>query len=559
MDSSFKSELLIKMKFKYLLSIIIIAISIIPLLDLFHPGLPITHDSQDHVARIANFYLNLEEGNIIPRWAQNLNWGYGHPILMFLYPLPSYFASLFHSIGISLVDSTKIVFGLSYLISGLTMYLWINEFLGSRAAFISCLLYLFAPYRFIDLYVRGAIGEHIAFIFLPLVAYFILKLSKKYSKWYLIGGSFSLAGLLLSHNAISLMFLPLVFLYAFYLIWQNKNKKPLIVSLCSLIILGFGLVSFFWMPAFFEGKYTLRDIVTKGEYASRFVDFKDFIYGQWNYGISGQFSVQIGIVQLFMAILAVPAIFLLKRKNNKLWILTMSLFIVFLTTLFLMTQYSKFVWDWVTTLQKFQFPWRFLSLTVFITAVFGGIVVNQTAKKFQLIACYLILAALIFCNKDYWHAKDYLIINESFFTGIYLSTTDTGESSPIWSVRFMEKQPKSHIEILSGNVKTEELSRTSTNHKYKVNAQTEVRLRENTLYFPGWEVLVDGKKTNIEFQDPGSRGLMTFFVEKGEHNIDLIFKETKLRLIADIISLLSFVIILILGILKKTSIWQHYR
>ena len=105
----------------------LIFISIIPVLSLFHPGLPVTHDGQDHVARIANFYQNLSEGNIIPRWAGNLNWGYGHPILEFLYPLPSYLASLFHFLGFTLVDSVKIVFGMSFVLSGIAMYIFIKE------------------------------------------------------------------------------------------------------------------------------------------------------------------------------------------------------------------------------------------------------------------------------------------------------------------------------------------------------------------------------------------------------------------------------------------------
>ena len=60
--------------------LILFCLSIFPLFDLLHSGLPITHDGQDHVARIANFYENLSDGNIIPRWAPNLNCGYGHPI-----------------------------------------------------------------------------------------------------------------------------------------------------------------------------------------------------------------------------------------------------------------------------------------------------------------------------------------------------------------------------------------------------------------------------------------------------------------------------------------------
>ena len=163
------------MKYKINLFLVgLIILSFIPLSDLFQYGLPLTHDGQDHVARIANFYQNLTEGNIIPRWAGNLNWGYGHPILMFLYPFPSYIASLFHFLGFSLVDSIKIVFDIGFIVSGLAMYVWLKEFLGIRSAFVGATLYMFAPYRFVDLYVRGAIGEHLAFVFLPLIFYFLL-------------------------------------------------------------------------------------------------------------------------------------------------------------------------------------------------------------------------------------------------------------------------------------------------------------------------------------------------------------------------------------------------
>lgn len=531
--------------------ILLFILSIVPLLDLFYPGIPVTHDGQDHVARIANFYKNLEEGNIIPRWAANLNWGYGHPILMFLYPLPSYAASLFHFLGFSLVDSTKIVFGTTYILSGLTMYFWINEFLGKRAAFISSLLYLLVPYRFVDLYVRGAIGEHVAFVFPPLILYFLLKLSKKPSQWSIIGGPLSLAGLILSHNAISIMFLPLISLYALYLFWLSKEKKRLIYQYTSILVFGLGLSAFFWFPAFFEGKYTLRDIVTAGEFSSRFVRFQSLLWGEWNYGGSGQFTTQVGPVQWLMVLLSAPSIILLRRKKNNLWILTAGSFILFIGTLFLMTSGSKFVWETVTTLQKFQFPWRFLSVTVFATALLGGLFVAQLPKKKQFFTCFLLLIALLWFNKDYWHAKSFLVKLESFYTGIYQSTTDTGESSPIWSVRFMEKEPKARIEVIDGNASIKELKRSTKQHEYEIEARGKARIRENTLYFPGWEVFIDGKIVSIEFQDPANRGLMTFYVDEGKHLVQVRFGETRLRQFADYISLGSLIIMFLIPFLWK--------
>ena len=57
---------------------------------------------------------------------------------------------------------------------------------------------------------------------------------------------------------------------------------------------------------------------------------------------------------------------------------------------------------------------------------------------------------------------------ESFYTSIYESTTDTGESAPIWSVRFMEKRPEANLEIVDGDARVENIERRSTYHKYKV-------------------------------------------------------------------------------------------
>lgn len=546
------------MKYKNWLIPFLIIVGIVPLLELLNPGLPITHDGQDHVARVANFYQNLSEGVIVPRWAGNLNWGYGHPILMFLYPLPSYMASLFHLFGFSFVDSVKLVFGLSFIASGLTMYVWLKEQFNETAGFIGALLYIFAPYRFVDLYVRGAIGEHVAFIFPPLVLYFLLKLSKKQSHRYFVGGSLSLAGLILSHNAISLMFLPLIFLYSIFLLIQAKEKKLLVISYWLLVILGFGLSTFFWLPAFMEGKYTLRDIVTSEDYSSRFVHIKDFVFGEWSYGGTDWLSKQVGLVHwLYVA----AGFFAVNkyRKSRPVLYLGIGLIGVFFLTLLLMTNTTNFVWNTISLLQKFQFPWRFLSVTVFVSAVLGAYVVSTISKKRVLIIVAMTVVALLFFNKDYWQAKAFMQKPESFYSGIYNSTTDTGESSPVWSVRFMEKRPNARMELIDGATRIEEIERTNTRHVYRLFVEKKSWIRENTLYFPGWRVFVDGQEVLPEFQNPQHRGLMTFFIEKGEHIVTIQFTETKLRNTANAASLISLSLLLVLGILMKNKLWLRFR
>lgn len=519
------------------------------MLDLFHPGLPITHDGQDHLARIANFYQNLSEGNIIPRWAGNLNWGFGHPILMFLYPFPSYITSFFHFLGFSLTDSLKLVFGITFIASGIAMYLWTRSFLGELPGIFSGILYMFAPYRFVDLYVRGAIGEHVSFMFLPLILYFLFKLSKKYSYWHLIGGCLSFSGLFLSHNALSLMFLPFILFYMIYLYFLTHGKPLFALTSATIVLLGLMISSFFLIPAFFEGKYTLRDIVTTGTYASHFVSFNKFFDSSWSYGGSGYLSVNIGIIHLLGVILFPLFGFKLLKEKKKAQFFFITLTLLYLIfSLFLMLNVSNFLYQSITILQKFQFPWRFMSTVVFTTSILTGFVFLILPLKYVKMSSVIILSILLFLlYKDYYHAKDYLYKPDNFFKAIYNGTTDTGESAPIWSVRFMEKRPNAHMEVIEGKASIYELKRNSTMHSYKVDVKSQnSRLKENTLYFPGWNIYIDGRKrltNDIQFQDPKHRGLMTFYVNQGSHEIKVMFEETKLRFISNIISIVGIALL----------------
>ena len=537
---------MIKFNNKILL-IVIVVLSLIPVISLFHPGLPITHDGQDHVARIANFYQNLINGNLIPRWAENLNWGYGHPILEFLYPLPSYLASLAHFVGFSLIDSTKLVYALGMILSLAFMYLWLSQFTSKYAALLGAVMYTYAPYRFVDLYVRGDIGENLAFAFIPLVLFFIYKSYKKNNYRFTILGGISLALLILSHNAISLIFMPIIFIYGLMLFYFSKDRKSYFINFISLMLMGFLISCFFWLPALIEGKYTLRNIVTKGAYISSFTSLQKLIFGQWSFGGSGLFTVQLGPFQWIAIILSPFLVFVQKKSKDQNYLFSFLLLAYTLIAIFMMLPISNLFWSKIMFLQNFQFPWRFLAITVFTSSVIGALVLDNIFKKYKISVLTFSILVILFISSFYWNSKGYLQKPESFFTGIYNSTTDTGESSPIWSIRFMEQRPKANLEVIDGQATIKEISRNSTNHKYQINVNKKTLFKENTLYFPGWKILANGTLVNIQFQNMQYRGVMLFFLDKGSYIVEAKYQETKLRFISDIISLIS--VLLIVGFL----------
>ena len=542
----------------WLWMIVLLGISILPLLNFANAGLPITHDGQDHVARIANFYQSLGEGIIVPRWAAKLNWGYGHPILMFLYPFPSYVASLFHLVGYSFVDSTKLVFAVGFVASFFAMYMWAAKFWGKSAAVVAAVLYTYAPYRFVDMYVRGAIGEHMAFIFPPLICYGLLRLSGE--KWGSVASymwiSIGTGLLILSHNALSLMFLPLIALYALYLaLYVSKNKVSFIVADVISICWGFVLSAFFWVPALIEGKYTLRDIVTRGDVMERFVQWKSFFILGWNYGGGNEFSKHVGIAQL----LGILVVFLsIKKIRGSQRLFISGVIIALIASLFLMTSGASYVWQIVTLLQKFQFPWRLLSVVVFLFSVIGAFGVSLVPLGTRRWVAGVLCVVAIASTMSMWQAKQYKMFSESYFTSVYRGTTDTGESSPIWSIRFMEHEPQGAMGVISGEASIRQIMRSTNVHAYELAVtSSEARIVENTLYFPGWNVYVDGTQVNLQFQDPEFRGLMTFMVPKGNHVIRVEFGDTNLRKFANIGSIVGLVaFIVFLGTMR---VWQSKK
>ena len=69
-------------------------------------------------------------------------------------------------------------------------------------------------------------------------------------------------------------------------------------------------------------------------------------------------------------------------------------------------------------------------MPVFTTAVLGAFLIKFTPDKFKVLLTGTLYLSVLIISKDYIKPQGYLFKPESFYSGIYNSTTDTGESSP---------------------------------------------------------------------------------------------------------------------------------
>lgn len=160
---------------KILIAALIVA-TIFVLLPLTKPGFFPTQDFI-HVARIYEMDIALKDGQFPVRWVPDFR--YGEPLFNFYAPLPFYIGSAVHNIGFGFLDTIKILLGLGFVLSTIAMFYLGKELFGRWGGLISAILYLYAPYHSVDVYVRGAMSESLALIFFPLIFLSAYKHSQK--------------------------------------------------------------------------------------------------------------------------------------------------------------------------------------------------------------------------------------------------------------------------------------------------------------------------------------------------------------------------------------------
>ena len=129
------------------------------------------HDARHNVYFLFEFDRAWQDGIFFPRWAPDFAFGYGYPFWIVYAPLATYLGQAFHLLGFGWEASVKLVFCLSIVASGLAMYGFVASWAGRRAGLVAAVAYIYIPYHLVDLYVRAALAESVALIFLPPVSY----------------------------------------------------------------------------------------------------------------------------------------------------------------------------------------------------------------------------------------------------------------------------------------------------------------------------------------------------------------------------------------------------
>jgi hypothetical protein len=546
---------------KYIDLFLIIFFLCFTISPLFTPGWFPIHDDEQ-IGRLFELHKDVVTGQLPPRLAQDLGFGFDYPLFNFYPSFVYYIAEIFHLAGFGYIDSTKLMIGLGFLLAGIFMYIFTKEYTGRVGGIVAAVAYSYAPYHSVDVYVRGALPEFWSCVFIPAIFWSFYRLAKKQTYRYIFLSGILVACLILTHDLIAMMSVFFLGAYFLLLISQSQNRLLLFRNICISVLLGLGFSAYFVLPQYFEKSYTMVYLLTQqdADFHLHFVCIKQFFNSPWGYGgsvpgCSDGLSFQVGQAQLLLGLLSlfVSSLFLLKRRKE--YGIAILFFVMFLFSLFIQTKYSVFIWNALQPFSYIQFPWRFLTFSDFTIAFLVAYIFSKIKiGKIQIIIASLMILLLIFFNKAYFKPEKYLTsITDKNYTDQSIIRWRTSNMSYEYTpkgISILQPQsgnatinikpsevPASNYSIIRGTMSVTTVTDIPQQKVFIVSSSGRGLLRLNTFTFPGWKTFIDNHE--VAYSDDNKFKLITVAVPQGKHTIEAIFTDTPIRLLANIISLFT--------------------
>lgn len=543
-------------------------------------------DGSFHLLRAVELGALIQSGHLFPRWSAHMALGYGFPFYNFYAPLSSYVVVALHFLGLTYPTALKLAFGLGVWLAGLATFQFVRAQWGERAGVVAGVAYLFAPYLAYDVLYRANFAESFAFVWPPLVLWGLQSLvshraspdSRPSVNRYWLVVSVCYAALILTHNIFALLTSPLFLGYVILLAWQNRSFKILWQGGAALLM-GIALSAYFWLPAIVERSWVHSDrllVPPIFTWYTNFISLRELlVWPQIEDPLLINPSPVRG-VGLLPVLLGLPGLILgVIQKKKPHAFPTRLFFALALVGYGLMTlSISTPLWQLIRPLELVQFPWRMLGPAALCAAVLVGASVHAIEERlaaFRFLPASFFLIALFAGNLGWWYPRycpsdltgtvaDVAAFENATHT---LGTTAKGEYLP----RTVEYLPEddslrlalqngvepSRLLITSGEADiTSPVPRDPLNATFQITAHTETTFVYRQFYYPGWRIVANNQPHKIQIT-PGE-GLMAFTLPPGTHTLRVVFGLTPLRATANIISLLTLIGLIVIGIRSRPNV-----
>ncbi|HEX8871196.1 MAG TPA: 6-pyruvoyl-tetrahydropterin synthase-related protein [Candidatus Acidoferrum sp.] len=534
-------------------------------LPFFWLGSASGHDFEFHAASWFDAAFQWKEGTLYPRWTAWTNHGFGEPRFIFYPPLSWMLgAALTLAVSPPWVPILLTVFTQTF--AGLSAFFLVRRFASPRSAALAAACYVVNPGAMLMTYIRSDFAEQLACAFFPLALLGALRIAGLLEDAFSFFASIALfalsfAGVWLSNAPAGVIASYSVALLFALAALTQRSLRPLLRGAGGLV-LGFGLASFYLVPAAYEQRWVnITQVLSAGLLPAEnflFTKIQDPEHTWFNWIASGCALLLI----LFTAVLALvsrrftsreapPA-----RKGSA----VVALLALGAASTFLTLRVTMPLWNLLPKLRFVQFPWRWMSILAVVFAVFLAIVLDRRRGWIWLLLFVVISAPLgfVLVNNGWWDADEMPTQAAAISSGSGFDGAD--EYDPLQDDHLDLPLHAPRVQVLSADEDGSQvpkarvhIERWSTEAKdLRVGTPQPVRVALRLLNYPAWRVQVNG-----HLVVPGRAedvNQMVIPVAAGTSEIQVRFIRTSDRTVGLVLSLLSCVVTLLLFLAARRQI-----
>lgn len=551
----------------FFLAVVVVLNSILVSDYLYHGTKAANFDAIAHITTIAQFHKAMSDGEFPVAWGDGFA-NYGLPLGTIAHQLPAYLGGLLTFITHDPLLSFNLVCLISAVLSAVFFYGFLTLFFPGETALLATIFYSLAPYRIMNLYMRGAMPEFASAVWVPLLLIATYHISKnRRLLWYCVF-MLGVLGLILTHPMMLIVYAPILGVWA---LLHFRSDLRIWIKVGIAAIMALFVSAYYFLPLNLEVKYLYYGGMPSHYSRNQTTTLETFVNPFWKYNcvfrndIFGRCQLTKGGVtetMIMIVLLCIGLSALLHRKQigryfqkvRAQWdqyLTASSLTNLFLFTLvgaslsiILSTNVLEPLYERINLISSIQYPWRFLSSYLFFPPIALAIMFEFVrTKKWSDYLWYGLVIFIVCARFPQLYGKNYtqIPITDYYFTPYNLHSLTM---NTIWSGDSREypiRRDKAEIVRGRGTITKRILKNAS--RVYTIQAETRLQISDNTFYFPGWHVYIDGVDTNIEFQDPAYRGVITFSVPRGTHEVKVLYEDTKVRRIGKIITLATIILL----------------
>jgi hypothetical protein len=529
--------------------LISVCVSFALLAPFFRLGTASGHDIAFHMASWLDAAGQWKQGILFPRWTEWANFGFGEPRFIFYPPLSWLFGAFLGTI-LPWQSVAAVFVGCVQTFAGLSAYALFRQIAGSRpAALLGSACFAANPYSLLIIYMRSDFAELLAIAIFPLLLLATERLiglspdenGLQFRK--IVFFAIPFCAIWLSNapaSVIATYSVALLFLVAAL----QQRSVSLLVNGAAGMVLGFGLASFYLVPAIYEQRWVQISAALYGGLTPA----DNFLYAKTSDAEHDAFNRIASHIAILLALWAICGALTAWRGFSRAnaghlksygFVL---LAVLSLSAIVLMFPVANILWRFLPELRFVQFPWRWMSMIALCALSFTAAAARRSLRWawFFLATVTIAASAQYLVKHAWWDTEDMPGLQAAIKDGTGFEGTDEYDPAGDDHADLPQKLPRAYIErrdsaALAQNEPGVIVEKWSAEHRaLRIMSTTPANVTLRLLKYPAWRITVNGAA--VAASHPEGTAEMIVPVPAGESELRIDFTRTADRALGGWIS-----------------------